>query len=217
MQRVLRRAVEGQLPVAKSSVSSRATVRRVTGVEILILPEALLELVLLPYHFLFGDINIYHWNPYMFSFYFLRHPFFWDIKSRVLSKNNINKHIFKWRLESPPTFWELKAYLFQMLSYCCSAWNLSRFGACCVVLRSLAFDDRLWRRVWQDMQLPRQVPESQVHRRLLICLASQCVATWWVVEVSLKQLGQLGKGPCFFFGKTINGSKMDQTCLAWVF
>lgn len=68
-----------------------------------------------------------------------------------------------------------EVYLLQMLSYCCASVDLSRFGACCAALRGVARHDQLWRLAWQCHGLPRQVPETQVRRRMLMYLASQCV------------------------------------------
>jgi len=68
-----------------------------------------------------------------------------------------------------------EAYLLQMLSYCGSASVLAAIGASSLLLRSLAENDKLWREVWHLMRLPRQLPESQVRRHFLMCLASQCV------------------------------------------
>eukprot|EP00435_Cladocopium_sp_Y103_P072431 s288_g40.t1 len=68
-----------------------------------------------------------------------------------------------------------EVYLLQMLSYCCASADLSRFGACCAALRGLAVHDALWCLAWRCQGLPRQVPETQVRRRMLMYLASQCV------------------------------------------
>ena len=57
---------------------------------------------------------------------------------------------------------QLQVYLLQMLSYCCSSADLSRFGACYAALRGLARHDQLWRLAWHCRGLPRVPPETQV-------------------------------------------------------